>query len=484
MVRMFLGVLIAALAATATTASAARPLVTAVQEPDMTRRWNDHALFLDRMQAAGSTAIRITATWSEIAPKTRPPGFDPANHLDPAYAWWNLDRQVNAARARGLRVILTLDHAPGWAERGSGGNPGTVDPDPAQLGAFARAAALRYQGQVLDWEIWNEPNLDYFFWPQRDGAGNSVAPARYRDLVNSAAASIHAVDPGNRVVAGVLAPFGPPSGHMPLDFMRKLLCMSTGRVPRPVCGAKIAFDVWAHHPYTQGGPNHHAYWPDDVSIGDLGEMRRLLRAAVRAGNVVHSRPVAFWVTEFSWETRPPDRQGVPSRRHARWTSEALYRMWASGVTLVTWWLLRDRPFPASHYQSGLFFCGRASLADEATCADGPLSGDARKLSFRAFRFPFVALPRGGKVFVWGRTPSGTPGRVVVEAKLGRRWRRIARLRTDAAGIFSRTVAGSIAGRPVRARLAGRTDASLAFRATRTVDVPLLHPFGCGGGLEC
>jgi hypothetical protein len=159
-------------------------------------------------------------------------------------------------------------------------------------------------------------------------------------------------------------------------------------------------------------------------------------------------------------------------------------MWANGVSLVTWWLLRDRPFPASHFQSGLFFCGAASLADEASCADGPVSGDVRKRSFRAFRFPFVALPRGGKVFVWGRTPSGAPGRVVIEARLGRRWRRLVTVRADAGGIFSRRVAGSVAGRAVRARLAGKKDASLPFRATRTRDVALGHPFGCGGGLPC
>ena len=481
MVRALCVAYLAVLAFFATGASAAGPLVTAVHEPELRNLGADHALSFDRIASSGSTAIRIWLDWRGTAPN---PPANPTNPGDPAYSWALLDRDVAAARARGLRVILTMYEAPAWAERGSGGRPRSNNPDPAHLAAFAQAAATRYLGQVFDWEVWNEPNLNYFLMPQYDEAGRSVAPALYRELVNAAAASIHGVDPRNNVVAGALAPFGPVEGHMPLDFMRKLLCMSRGKSPRPVCTAKTTFDVWSHHPYTQGGPAHHAYWPDDVSIGDLGEMRRLLRAAVRAGNVVHSRPVPFWVTEFSWETSPPDRQGVPSRRHARWTSEALYRMWANGVSLVTWWLLRDRPFPESYSQSGLFYCGRASLADEGSCAGAPLSGDARKGSFRAFRFPFVALPRGGKVFVWGRTPNGRRGRVVVEAKVGRRWRRVAVLRTDQGGIFSRTVAGSVAGRSVRARLAGRKEASLAFRAKRTVDFPLLHPFGCGGGLEC
>ncbi|MEX2032906.1 MAG: hypothetical protein WEA81_08575, partial [Dehalococcoidia bacterium] len=331
----------------------------------------------------------------------------------------------------------------------------------------------------------NEPNLDFFFAPQRDGAGNSVSPARYRDLVNAAAASIHAVDSRSRVVAGALAPFGPPSGHMPLDFMRKVLCMSRGKAPRPVCTAKTTFDAWSHHPYTQGGPTHEAYWPDDASIGDLGEVRRLLRAAVRAGNVVHSRPVAFSVTEFSWETKAPDPQGVPARRHARWMSEGLYRMWANGVSLVTWWLLRDRPFPESSSQSGLYYCGARSTADDGGCWENPVAVDAAKpLAIRSLRFPFVAFPRRQGLFVWGRTPGSDRARVVIEARRSGVWRRLAVLRGNRHGIFTRVLRASAAGALVRARLAGRSDASLAFRAAPTRDVTLAHPFGCGGSLPC
>ena len=61
--------------------------------------------------------------------------------------------------------------------------------------------------------------------------------------------------------------------------MREMLCMSSGATPRATCNDRAEFDVWAHHPYTYGGPTHSAFHPDDVSLGDLGEMRRLLDAA-------------------------------------------------------------------------------------------------------------------------------------------------------------------------------------------------------------
>lgn len=498
MARIALAACFVVLAYLAGTATAARPLQTAIHEPHLTRFWAQNALMFSRIQGTGSTAIRVWLYWDGVAPDIRPLLFDPANPADPNYQWFNVDVQVKEARARGLRVILTVLQAPLWAQRSVGAPRGVANaPDPGEFAAFLQAAAKRYDGdftpvgaagplpEVIDWEIWNEPNLSYFFFPQHDPLGNSVAPAAYRDLVNAAAAALHAVDPRNNVVAGVLAPFGAPDGHMPLDFMRKLLCMSAGRTPQPTCGTRVEFDVWSHHPYTQGGPNHHARWPDDVSIGDLPEMRRLLQAAVRAGHVASSRPIAFWVTEFSWETNGPDPQGVQHRRHARWTAEALYRMWQSGVSLVTWWLLRDRPFPARVEQSGFFYCGRVTLQDEGSCDSESVSDDVRKRSARAFRFPFVAFPRNGRVFTWGRTPTSRAARVVVERQVGGSWRRVGTLRANRFGIFFATWRIFPQRAPWRARIArpgGET--SLAFTLQRTRDIPLVHPFGCGGSLPC
>lgn len=481
MARGLVGLFLVVLTCMAGQAAAARPLVTAVHEPYTTFAGTDHSVYFDRIAGSGSTAVRIWLDWRATAP-TQP--SNPGDPNDSAYVWSAVDRDVASARARGLRVLLTFYEAPKWAERGATGRQGSNDPDPAQLGLFAQAAALRYQGQVFDWEIWNEPNLDYFLMPQTDDAGNSLAPTRYRDLVNSAAAAIHAMDVRNRVVAGALAPFGSPTSHMPLNFMRKLLCMSGGTDPKPVCGAQVAFDVWSTHPYTSGGPTHHAYWPDDVSIGDLPEMRRLLRAAIRHGRVSSARSVEFWVTEFSWETNGPDPLGVPPKLHARWTSEALYRMWSSGVSLVTHWLLRDRPFPAAANQSGLYFCGRPDTSDEGTCLANALGDAPKSRTIRAFRFPFVAFPRNGRVFTWGRTPASKPGRVVIHRRTPSGWRRVGVLRTNQYGIFQKTWRIGATRGVWRARLVRNGEASVGFSLRRVPDRPLVHPFGCGGGLPC
>ena len=171
-------------------------------------------------------------------------------------------------------------------------------------------------------------------------------------MVNAAADAIHAVHPDNQVIAGGMSAFGddPPGDKIsPLLFMQKLLCLSAGK-PQPVCHKQIRFDIWGHNPYTSGDPTHHANLPNDISLPDLWKMRRLLDAAIRAGTLKSRGPVRFWVTEFAWDTSPPDPKGVPEELHARWVAEALYRMWAQGVSLVTWFLIRDqscadRPFP-------------------------------------------------------------------------------------------------------------------------------------------
>ena len=69
----------------------------------------------------------------------------------------------------------------------------------------------------------------------------------------------------------------------PMEFMSTLLCISRQAPHRKTCPERTRFDVWAHHPYSNGGPNWHAHGADDASIGDLPEMRALLAAAERAG---------------------------------------------------------------------------------------------------------------------------------------------------------------------------------------------------------
>jgi hypothetical protein len=273
---------------------------------------------------------------------------------------------------------------------------------------------------------------------------------------------VHTV-PGNAVVAGGLAPFGISTAVAPLAFMRSLLCLSDGRVPRPTCSQRVHFDIWATHPYTAGGPTHHAYRKDDVSLGDLPEMRAVLDAGVRTGHVVTTQPMRFWVTEFSWDSSPPDPAGVPAALEGRWVAEALYRMWSAGVSLVTWFSLRDRPIRASPYQSGLLYRG------------APYTSSRPKPAFTAFGFPFVAFRRSQQVQVWGRTPTGAAATVVVEQRAGSGWKRVGTLHANGVGIFSGSIPSAGSG-SMRARLPEGGATSLPFSLANVPD-RVYQPFG-------
>jgi hypothetical protein len=329
--------------------------------------------------------------------------------------------------------------------------------------------------RVRYWQVWNEPNLHVFLMPQYttpynqnvQGNGSVVSSGNYRQLVKAVGRGVYGVDPTNRVIAGGLAPFGRPFAKRhavtPLRFMRDFLCLTADQQRKPGC-RPARFDIWSTHPYTEGGPNHSAELADNVSIGDLPEMRQTLDRAVELGQVRSHGDVRFWVTEFSWETKPPDNNGVPTRLHARWVAEALYRMWQQGVSLVTWFKIRDEtvadPSNGQIFQSGLYrSCG----------------GDCyrAKRSLTAFRFPFVAFRKNRRVKVWGRTPAGVPGQVVIEQRRKRGgWRRLKQLKTDSNGIFRSRPRRRGRG-PVRARISEPArERSLPFQLKPTRDIPV------------
>jgi hypothetical protein len=436
-----------------------------------------------RMRAAGATFARLLLWWPGVAPAgdDAPARFAARDPNDPQYNWQSFDAAVRATVSAGLQPIVDVHNAPAWARANvcSAEAAAKCRPTSAALADFATAAARRYRGgfrglpRVRYWQVWNEPNLSIELMPQVVGQ-QPVSADAYRDMVNAVAKAVHGVHEDNVVVAGGLAPFGgdlndPPAGGAkgerrvhPMEFMRRFLCMSAGPRPEATCRKKVEFDVWAHHPYTYGGPTHKAFDPDDVSIGDLHKMTSLLNAAERAGHIRSSRPdIGFWVTEFSYDSQPGDPNGLSPELHARWVSEALYSMWSDGVSLVTWFLLDDRPYPADMYQSGLW------------TADGK-----PKLALQAFRFPFVAFrQKNGEIRYWGRTPAGARKTVVVEQQRSS-WKRVATPQVDRYGIFQGRVPADGDG-SFRARLTGRSEASLPF----SLDVPADFRF-CPWGSFC
>jgi hypothetical protein len=424
-----------------TAGGATRPLTTGVsyvydEEP---------AVAFAHVKNAGARLVHTPVRWGSTAPSTQPASWNPADPADPNYDWESTDSWVREAVASGLTPVLQIRGAPRWAQR-CARTVSTDIPcnlDPAALAAFATAATRRYSGnfgglpRVQYWQGLNEPNLSLFFLPQFEG-DKAVSPILYRTLINTFYDAVKAVDPTNIVIAAGLGPIAVPKYTIgPIRFTRELLCMRGKERFRPApgdCHGGLKFDIFAVHPYTTGGPTHEG-GVNDVQLGSLGRLHALLQAADKAGRI-HSayRRTPLWITEFSWDSRPPDPGGLSMEIETRWAAEALHRAWRAGISTFFWFTIRDfeEPGVPSHIsiEAGLYFRGPTVAQDQP------------KEVLYAFRFPFVAYHRKkGGLYFWGRTPNSQGGRVVIQIWRNGKWRKRAVAQADKYGIFQGVAKG-------------------------------------------
>ncbi|HEX5610383.1 MAG TPA: hypothetical protein VFX45_09875 [Solirubrobacterales bacterium] len=438
-------------------------------------------LSFERTRSAGANYVRLVLNWEAVAPKTLPPAWDPANPADGHYDWSYVDLGVTEAVRHGLNPLLIVDGAPKWAQRCTT-PPGLqltdlCDPYPAALATFATAAARRYSGnfgglpRVQYWQGLNEPNLTLFFFPQMNTAGQGLSAGLYRNLINAFYAAIKSVNSENLVLAAGLGPTELKGYNIgPMRFTRELLCMKGMTNPKPIKGAcpgGVSFDIFDIHPYSTGGPTHEGQ-PNDVQTGDLPKLQALLKAADKAGRINgRFKRTPLWITEFSWDSNPPDPGGLPMHILTQWTAEAMHEAWAAGVPKFFWYSLRDEPFRADRpasltVQSGLYF------------RDGNMANDQPKEVLTTFRFPFTAFAKNGTIEFWGRTPTSQPGRVQLQVMKGGKWRKLGGAKADGGGIFHGTVSSGYGRNKkgfVRAVFAGQS--SVPFPMKRVGD--FRHP---------
>jgi hypothetical protein len=377
--------------------------------------------WLEQARDTGGSIVRIGANWSSIAPKSPASSFEPANPNSPEYSWETLDDSVRSAADNGLQVMLTVSAAPRWAEapgRPRTFEPGSWKPQPGAFGAFAKALATRYNGSFPDpllpgeklprvryFEAWNEPNLDTYLSPQWEN-NEWVGASRYRDLLNAFYSGIKASQPSATVIGGSLAPFGdPPGGERtpPVLFLRSLLCLHGGQLAPVACPEPAHFDVLSDHPIAVGAPNQSASSPLDVTTPDMGHLTTILEKAERDHLVLPRAKKPLWVTEFWYDTNPPDPNGLSLATQARWYEQDLYSFWQQGARVAITLQIRDSAAGKGYSftnQSGAYFL------------DG-----SPKPSATAFRFPLVAHRTGPfNVAVWGIAPKRGKVRIQVLRK--------------------------------------------------------------------
>ena len=302
--------------------------------------------------------MRVTLWWGGpigVAKKRPVKATDPA---DPAYDWAMYDRAVQYAKKYNIKVLFSIVGTPSWA---NGRRALKYAPTrPRDLQNFAAAAAKRYSGTFKDadgnvvpavrlWLAWNEPNNPVFLYPQyRKVHGRWFAQSAYSyvRICNAIYNGVHSIQHGlARVACGATDPFGnnaPRSRRAsisPLAFLRLVKRDGLRR-----------FDAWAHHPYAARPTEKPTTKPkgrNTVTLGNLGDLVKEL--TVRYGR----KPI--WITEYGYQTRPPDKLfGVSWKNQAKYLAQA-YSIARKNprVQMMLWFLIKDER-RLGGWQSGFF----------------------------------------------------------------------------------------------------------------------------------
>jgi hypothetical protein len=464
---------------------------------------------LDEFAALGVEVVKVGVEWRDVAPRgsSKPAGFDGANPASyGSEAWASYDAVIAGAQARGMEVLLTVSGpAPDWAVAGrSEPVRGVLRPDPGEFGAFARAVGTRYSGSYRDaaasppppggdpgpvpgfpfpppqagaaqagdalprvslWSVWNEPNLPRFLLPQRDSRGRPISPHLYRRLYLAAHEALSATGHGDdTILMGELLPVGKAgrserSSVRPLEFVRELACVDSRlRSYRGSAARTRGCDDYsalpgtglAIHPYTSGtfgppsgSPRHR----DDLMIGSLSRLTSLLDRLGSRRRLAVRRRMPVWITEFGFQTEPPERFGARLADMPRYMGESEFIAYRnSRVRSFSQYPLLDDGDGAG-FQSGLRFS----------------DGRAKPKVYRAFELPlFARRASRSRVELFGGVRAASGGRVTIEARRpGGRFRRIGTARLNSRGYFRirvrasgarefRTVAGGKRSNTLRA----------------------------------
>jgi hypothetical protein len=301
----------------------------------------DQAATLDEIHSQlGATYVRFFVSWAAAEPQQGV--YDDARYLA------GVASAVAQAHADGLKVIITFDGVPKWASASNHWVKGVYQPNDAMsrhyLGdfqAFCKDVAGQFTNEVYAYEVWNEPNLYLFLYPQATKADKYFGAHLYVQMLKSCSRGIRAASPGALVVAGATAPRGDDNAYAfsasPLRFARAIKAAKVGSY----------FDAYSHHPYMPGASPHLA--PDaaprdpstTVTLRNLGSLLKLFP----------HKP--FLLTEYGYQTQACQSF---TGQHVNLTTQAKYLKQAyayvarySQVKLLMWYLLRDQRPAADPY---------------------------------------------------------------------------------------------------------------------------------------
>lgn len=211
---------------------------------------------------------------------------------------------LRATSASGLGTILILDYGNPLYDAGL---PPTSEEALRAFAGYCAHMAEQLQGQVCAFEIWNEPNTDGFWKPEKD-------PVAYANLLRHAYPAIKRADPGATVLGCSLA-------GLDDDFFDAVAEQ----------GGLAYMDAVSVHTYCfPGSPE------EKRKFEEVRELHRHVEAMA-------GRAVPLWITEMGWPTQTGG--GLSELRQAELLARTYLLAAAQPeiVTLCWYWLGPDGP---------------------------------------------------------------------------------------------------------------------------------------------
>jgi hypothetical protein len=211
---------------------------------------------LTMIAEAGFKFVRMDLVWSRIERtkgeyEFKKSGYDPltlgCEHL-------------------GIRVLYILDYS---NELYESDRSVRTDAGRNAFADFAEAAAKRYAGKGILWEVWNEPNIKQFWTPQ-------PSMDDYCKLVEAVAPRIRQADPSGKVVAGA-------TSQIPLEWFEA--CFKNGLLNW--------IDVLSVHPYRPQ--------PPETVIRDYAKLRELIARYAPAGKKIPVISGEWGYSNINWD---------------------------------------------------------------------------------------------------------------------------------------------------------------------------------------
>lgn len=204
------------------------------------REGSDYAREIALMKALGIDIAREGMAWEMIQPT---PG---------TWNYQKFDAYVRDMSAAGIELQSVLAYSPKWASTGNQQASDWNDWNKVapQLDAYLKYVATtveRYKGQVHYWEIWNEPDVQ--FWRSSTQA--------YVDMFNAASRTIKEADPDAQVLNGG---FAMASRKPNLNFQRDFVNAAERKY----------WNIWAYHDYQTFGDTFTRYTVRQANYTSVG----------------------------------------------------------------------------------------------------------------------------------------------------------------------------------------------------------------------